>query len=244
MAYIKWSKVEKRENSNKKLDGDGIFMKFKEGKFRVRCLGEPYEFYQVFIPKKFTKTERDVPVTTPDDDDNPLVKLGFNPTKKLAINVLDRKDENKLKIMRIGPAVYNHIANYFEETGTDPCDKKDGPDILISVEDPGGQARQRKYTVTFLQPTKITKEEAKAIVDAGGLHDLAKHFKASTTEEIEELIDKYELGSVDGSANFDDEDGGQKGSSRSSAKDNDDDDDDDVGAEAGAGDDDDDDYSF
>jgi hypothetical protein len=206
MAYIQWSKLEKRDNGGGGSNGDGIFLKFGPGKFRVRLLGEPYEYEQLFISKKNTTSERDIPVISPGDDSDPLRKMGYNATPKLAVNVLDRKDDNKLKIMRVGPSVYNHIKSYYEETGVDPSDPKKGPDLLISVDDPNGNPRQRKYTVTFLQATKITREEASKIKEEGGLHKLEKYFKAATTEEIEELISKFNISSVNGDASFDDDD--------------------------------------
>lgn len=220
MAYIEWSKIEKRENTGGNGDG-GIFLKFKEGKFRVRCIGQPFFYEQIFIPKKVTGTDRDVPVISPGKDDDPLVRLGYNPSERVAVNVLDRKDGNKLKIMRVGPSVFNHIVSYYEETGVNPCDNKKGPDMLITVEDPGGNPRQRNYTVTFLPPAPLKKDEAKKIKEDGGLHDLEKYFKPTPIKEIEELIKEHGIGSVNGEADFDDQD------SDTSAEDGDDDDDED-----------------
>lgn len=226
MAYIKWSKIEKRESGNSGGGDGGIFLKFKEGKFRVRCVGEPFFYEQIFIPKKVTGTDRDIPVISPGKDEDPLVRLGYSPSERVAVNVLDRKDENKLKIMRVGPSVFNHIVNYCEETGVEPGDPKQGPDILITVEDPGGNPRQRKYTVTFLPPTPLKKTEAKKIKDDGGLHDLEKYFKSTPVEEIEELIAEYGIGAVEGEADFDDDDADV--TADNDADDGDDDDDDDY----------------
>jgi hypothetical protein len=235
MGYIEWKSIETRETRNDSND-EGIFLKFAPGKFKVRCIGKPYFFEQTFLPKKVTGTERDIPLISPGKDNDPLIKLGFNPAEKIAVNVLDRKDGNKLKVMRIGPSIYSHIVNYHEETGVNPCDPKNGPEMLITVEDPGGNPRQRKYSVTFLQACPIKKEEAAKIKsEYNGLYDLEKLFQPASVEEIEKMIEKYGLGTVDGNAEFD----GNKAS--------DGDGDDDVAPdfeESGDNDDDDDDISF
>jgi len=193
-GYIEWSSVEKREEKPSNGSGsDDIWVKFAPGKFRFRLLGEPFFYDQCFISKKDTGDGKVIPVISPGSDHNPLVPLGFKESERAAMNVLHRDDGSKLKAIRVGPTVFDHIVNYAHETGINPAHPKDGIDILVVVEDPNGDPFKRKYTVTPLNNTPLTKAEVKKIKEEGGLHDLKKLCASMPTEKIQELIDKYNL---------------------------------------------------
>jgi len=212
LGLVDWSKVEVREGGNSGgSGGDSIFLRFGPGKFKVRCIGQPYFFLQTFIPKKLTGAEKDIAVISPGEDEDPLIKMEIVPQQRGAINILHRDDGNKLKVMRFGAAIYKHIRNYAVETGIDPSDLKKGIDFLITVTDPGGNPRNRQYTITPLNATPITKEEAKQIKAEGGMRDLEKFFAPTPLEKINEYIEQYDLAEktskVDGgSTDFDDSD--------------------------------------
>lgn len=194
VGFVDWTKVEVRESTNtSRGDGDSPYLRFGPGKYKVRCLGQPYFFLQTFIPKKLTGAEKDIAVISPGEDEDPLMKLEIMPQQRGAINVLHRDDGNKLKVMRFGSAIYKHIRNYAVETGIDPADLKTGIDFLITVVDPGGNPRQRQYTVTPLNATPISKEEAKQIKEAGGLYSLEKLFAPTSVDKINEYIEQYDL---------------------------------------------------
>jgi hypothetical protein len=212
VGLVDWSKVEVKEKSNFSADGDSIFLKFGPGKFKVRCIGQPYFFLQTFNPKKLTGAERDIAVISPGDDKDPLIKLGITPQQRGAINVLLRgstkEAPSEMKVMRFGASVYKHIRNYAVETGIAPSHLKAGIDFLINVEDPGGNPRNRQYSVTALNNTPITAEEATYIKGLGGMHDLTKFFSPTHLEKINEHIEQYGLAEssskVDGEAEFED----------------------------------------
>ena len=194
LGYVDWSQFEGKEDSKGgKGNADSIFLKFKPGKHRVRLLGKPYAFLQTFIPKKLTGLDKDLAITSPGPDNDPLMKLNVNPQQRWAINVLHRDDGNKLKIMRFGAAVYKHIHDYAAETGIDPADIKKGIDIVINVTDPGNNPRNRQYTVTPLNNTPIKKTEADKIKTDGGLYELKKYFSPTPIEKINEYIEQYNL---------------------------------------------------
>lgn len=194
VGFVDWGKVEVREEKGSGKSGAGsIFLNFGPGKYKIRCLGQPYFFLQTFISKKITGADKDIAVISPGADEDPLIKLNIEPQQKGAINVLHRDDGNKLKVMRFGSAIYKHIRNYAVETGIDPADIKKGIDFVITVSDPGGNMRNRQYVVTALNNTPITKEEASKIKADGGLHDVEKLFAPTPLEKINEYIEQYDL---------------------------------------------------
>jgi len=193
VGYVDWSDVEVRSSSDSRGDGENVYLKFGPGKFKVRCIGKPYFFLQTFISKKITGSDKDIAVISPGDDKDPLIRMNINPQQRGAMSILHRDDDNKLKIMRFGAAIYKHIKNYAVETGIDPADIKKGIDLLITVVDPGGNPRQRQYSVTPLNPTPLTKSEADAIKNAGGLHELDKIFAPTSLEKINEIIVENDL---------------------------------------------------
>ena len=203
-GYIDWKGMEKRETNSGGNGEDSIFLKFAPGKYRIRLVGKPYFYEQSFIPKAQTGAEADIPVISPGKDEDPLIPLGIIPTEKAICNLINRKEGGKLQVVRMGPSIFNNVVNYAHETGVDPASTKEGVDMLITVEDPKGNKRQRKYNVTFLQATPLTKEEVAKIKADGGLHDLEKLCKPNTVEEINELIKKYSLGKAGTKADFDD----------------------------------------
>lgn len=234
VGFVDWSQVEVRdEKGYGKLGANSTLLNFSPGKFKIRCLGQPYFFLQAFIPKKLTGAEKDIAIISPGPDEDPLIKLHIEPQQRGVINVLHRDDGSKLKVMRFGSAIYKHIRNYAIETGIDPSDPKSGIDFLITVSDPGGNPRNRQYVVTPLNATPITKEEAKKIKEAGGLFDVEKMFVPTSIEKINEYIEQYNLvekcSSISGDgANFEDE-RKAKSSKKAESKENDND------SDAGAG---------
>ena len=202
-GYLDWNKVEQRKSNNNSDSNkrDVEYVKFKDGRYKLRLLNQAYFYDQHFLSKDVTGTKNDIPVISPGRDEDPLIPLGFNPSPKCAVNVLDRKD-GKLKVMRVGPTVYDAFITYAQEMEVNPGDPKEGPDFLITVDDSKG-ARQRKYTVMPMKISPLTKDEAKAIKEAGGLHDLEKVCESTSVEEIEKIISKYNITS-NGGASFDD----------------------------------------
>jgi len=239
VGHVDWTKVETRESSaSSSSGGDTTYINFSPGKFKVRLIGKSHFYLQTFIPKKLTGTEKDIAIISPGDDNDPLIKLKILPQQKCAMNVLHRNDENKHKVMRFGASIFQHIKNYAVEAGIDPTDLKKGIDFLITVEDPGGNPRNRKYSVTPLNCTPITKEEAAKIKENGGLYELEKLFSPTPVEKINEYISKYNLAEKVAKANGESiefEDGAALSSSKKSSSSGgesessgDDDDDDDV----------------
>lgn len=159
-GYVGWGNV--GSTKRKVQDGDKRFLehvKLEEGTpRRLRLVAKPYKFWRHYDP---------IMAISPGFEQDVCWQAGHRPRERYAILVLDRTDENKLKILEGGPAIFNEFKSYFELTqGKDPGGK-DGPDWLIKVEIPSRMKdgrpvkdkRQTKYHVMRDEKAPFTKEE-------------------------------------------------------------------------------------
>lgn len=154
----------------------------KPGKYTVRPVGPHIKCRKLFKPYKATLKDED-------KDSDPAWKAGFFPSKRYAINVIDRAD-GKLKILEKGATVFKGFANYKAIFDKNPSDVKVGADFVINVVVPkkNGQPNKLKteYTVTHLKETPLTAEEVSMIKEQK-LWPLTEIFRPTPLEKRMEM---------------------------------------------------------
>lgn len=168
---------EKPNNTGKKA----VYMKFDgPGDYQVRFLGSFVKFLRHNDP-----FERARVITHPSyKDQDPAWAAGFVPRETYAIHVLDRRD-GIIKILEKGNSIFKHLGKYKKLTNVDPSGKT-APDFIISVEWPGGNKMQAKYTVT---PMPTSSELTAGEIDnfKKNLVKLDEMYKSTSLEKIAEL---------------------------------------------------------
>lgn len=145
------------QNSSNSGERKSRFLKLQAGnKYRVRLIDKPLHYFQFWEP---------IIVRSPGTDENgnvvcPLMQMGEVPKDRYAIWVMDRNDDNYLKIMDFPPSLFNYFKTWHEATGQNPGGKQ-GCDWQITVKAPqGGQKKQyTKYEALALDRTPFSEEE-------------------------------------------------------------------------------------
>jgi len=190
MPTVDWSVIGSQSKRNG--NGESSFLRLQEGKYRVRLLGKPFQFWQHFEPAAV--------ICEGSAESCPICKTGNLPKLRYAVNCIDRAD-GKIKILTGGSQIFDVFKEYSTEVG-DPG-KKEGPDFSIKVEVPGGNKRQTKYKTSTLDKNTITEDEKKLIDGGSGLHKLEEILKAKTAEEIVAVLEKKDGGGSGGSDDID-----------------------------------------
>jgi len=160
-------------------DTKNKYMSLSEaGNYRVRLVGNHVKFYRHWSPVKAI-THYDY------KSKDPAWQAGFYPSKRFAINVIDRSD-GQLKILEKGAQVFQAFSEYKSLFDKNPAGK-DGPDFNIKVEIPGGDKRSTKYTVTHLDSAPFTEAEKAMIRE--NIFDLPKIYKSTPLDKIQEQWD-------------------------------------------------------
>jgi len=188
-GYVGWGEVGVRPGKNGSGDGDKKtlpYLKLEEGSkpYRIRLVHKPYRFFSHFDV---------IRAISPGLDNDVCWQAGNSPRERYAILVLDRNDENKLKILEAGPAVFNEFKAYFELSGKDPG-AVDGPDWLVQVKIPvtvkDGRSfkdkRKTKYHVMKDEKSSFTEEEKQYIKD--NWVELSKMKSPTSPEMIKEMF--------------------------------------------------------
>lgn len=124
-----------------------------------------------------------------DKNDKELAKeIGAKP--RIFFNILDREDDNKVKILGAGNMIFKDLLKYFaDEDWGDLTDPKTGHDVVINKT---GEKMDTVYTVMPKpKPTKMG-------VDDVELHDLAEIAEGSvfTNDEQERILDGTPLDDI------------------------------------------------
>lgn len=172
-------KERKASSDSQSGDSQNKYMKLsEEGNYKVRLVGPHVKFYRHWSPIRG--------ITHYDYKSNdPAWQAGFYPSKRFAINVIDRSD-GQLKILEKGSQIFKVFADYKGLFDKNPAGKA-GPDFNIKVEIPGGNKRQTTYTVTHLDSAPFTEEEVAMIKE--NMFDLAKLYKSTPLEKLQEQWD-------------------------------------------------------
>ena len=172
----------------------------KPGKYVVRLVGSHVRCRKHFKPYRITIQENE-------KDIDPAWQAGFYPSKRFAVNVIDRAD-GKLKVLEKGPQVFKAFAAYKAATDIDPSGAE-GPNFAITVKVPKGDngepnIMKTEYSVVALEKAPLTDEDKKVVckLDENGeivkddkgkpvsnLYQLRDIYKSTPAEKIQELWD-------------------------------------------------------
>lgn len=185
------------DESNTKKQGSGKgkggtdFLKLEAGKkYKIRLIGSPYRYFQHWEPVSCRSPEKDAAGNIID----PLMLKGFQPRERYSIWVLDREDQNKLKLMDFPPTLYESFVEWKLAFNKEPGGS-DGPDWSIKIEiPPGGTKRQQRYKAIALDRVAVTEEERAVIKEAKIKDRLLELRKPNTPEEINAMLAKKDGG--------------------------------------------------
>lgn len=155
----------------------------KPGKYMIRPVGPHIKCRKLFKPYRATLQDSD-------RDSDPAWGAGFFPSRRYAINVIDRAD-GKLKVLEKGASVFKHFANYKATVGKNPSDAKEGSDFVVTVtipKGPNGEPNKLKteYLVMPIRETPLSKEEAD-MIRSQKLWPLTEIYKSTPLEKRQEM---------------------------------------------------------
>lgn len=191
MAMVEWDDIEppkKGFGSGKKSGSNaGRFKKLEANSTnRVRPVFKPIRFY-----KYFNRKDGQLRSAITEDPDTCTVKAKYpdlRAQKRYACLILDRDDENKLKILE-GPAtLFDNFKAFKKMAKEDPGGPKGG-DFEIKVICPNGKKdRDTTYEVDFVEAVPFTEEEKNFIREHKEEYDLEEIFQALEPDRIEQLL--------------------------------------------------------
>jgi hypothetical protein len=133
-----------------------MFLKLEVNKkYKIRLVSKPLAYYQHWEPVICRSPGIDKATGQVID---PLMLQNFEPKLRYAIWVLDRNDNNQLKIMDFSPTLYDKFVNWKTTFNDDPGGAN-GPDWVIEGKCPGSDKRRTKWEATHLDRTPYTAEE-------------------------------------------------------------------------------------
>ncbi len=183
---------EKTANTSKYGEDSSQFLKLKAGEsYKVRLVGRPVGYLQHWEPVICRSPGKD-PETKQIID--PLMLKGHEPKERYAIWVLDRKDNNALKVMDFPGSLLDKFVKWKDEFQDEPGGQK-GPDWKITLTVPPGADKKRtQYDAMNLDRTGFTQEELDLFKKMGGGEGLraklAEFRRDHTPEEINEMLAK------------------------------------------------------
>ena len=163
------------------------YLALEEGKtFKIRLIDKPYKFYRHYEV---------IRAISPGFEKDVCWQAGHTPRERYAILVLDRNDENRMKLLEGGPLIFKEFKSYYELTNGKNPGGLDGPDWLISVKVPtrtkdGRQfkdKRKTEYHVMRDDTSKFTKEEMAFIKE--NWVELAKQYQPTSPELVTEMFE-------------------------------------------------------
>lgn len=160
-------------------DKGSLFLRLQEGKYRVRLISKPVRYLQHWEPI------RAISPGVGDDGTiiDPLMALGHQPKPRYSIWVLDRDDENRLKIMDFPQSLCNVFSQWKQGFGDEPGGRE-GPDFQISVTAPKGRNQYKKYEAMAFDRTPFTDEEMQRIKEGNLKERILEYRRSDTPEEI------------------------------------------------------------
>jgi len=172
---VKWNN---EVGDNSQSDNRIEYMKLVPSvKHVIRPVGFPVEFW-----KFFNRTDDGMRIAITDDPQI-LQRYDLEPSRRYAINVIDRAD-GQLKVLEFPYTIYQSLCKYKEMTNEDPGGNN-GADF--SILKTGSGKKGTKYEVKKVKETKFTREEAAMIKDKG-LYKLPELFKAVPADKIEGVL--------------------------------------------------------
>lgn len=176
-----------------KAGGGSLFLKLESGKeYKVRPVGEAVQFYKIFINGINRSVNIDVNPPSLVNDIAALLSEHFGqeikPQMRYAIKVLDRDDNNRVKILESSATIFKMMATWSKGSDMKVGSSKAG-DWIITAE---GVKPQIKYNASFLKNTPITEAEVKMISELKGKpeYDLSKVYDSVTLENVLEKLNQ------------------------------------------------------
>ena len=146
----------------------------------IRPLGLPVCFHKYFVKDSTGKPRSAI---TNDPSTCPVaMNHGLKPSKRYAINVIDRKD-SKVKVIEGPNSIFKAFRQYFEETTRNPGGANSGADFKISVT---GTGEETRYETKFVKRTPLTDDE-KAMVHSN-IYDLTALYAETPKDRIEKYL--------------------------------------------------------
>ena len=176
------------DGSDKKprFENKATWMKMGPGKYTVRLVGKYVKFLRhgdVFGPKTRVITHEDY------RNEDPAWKAGWYPRETYAIHVIDRAD-GKVKLLEKGNSIFKYFAQYKNVKGVNPA-AREALDFIISVEWPGGDRRQAKYSVFPGKENTLTDAEMEMVKQNAA--PLQTMYKTTPLETIKQMWENVPL---------------------------------------------------
>lgn len=185
--FVDWEDVETTTKGRKSggSGGGGKFLRLEANTTHtVRPVHKPIMFYKIFnrVGKRLNSAnvEEDtkIPNSYPD----------LKPSRRFAIVVFDRDDDNKLKILEFGSTVFEAFRYYKKMAKAEPGGN-DGGDFEIKVDCPNGKKdRDTTYNVEFKERKEFTDEERAIIKESKEEFALKTIFAAMSDEDAEKRL--------------------------------------------------------
>ena len=195
-SFIDWDDVDttKRGKGRSGGGGGGKFMRLEANQtHRIRPIHKPVMFYKFYHTAngQFRTAIIESPEKSSLKEKHPQLR----PSRRFAMVVFDRDDDNKMKILEFGSTVYEKFKSYKQITKEEPGGANGG-DFNITVECPNGKKdRDTTYDVQFAERCDFSDEERELIQaeqaarkEDKGDYDLKKIFRPMSDEEVEEKL--------------------------------------------------------
>jgi len=184
VGYADWADVATpKNNNNSNSDATRLaYLTITEGEqSRVRLIGHPYPFKKHYKP---------IRATSPGLEEDVCWQAGNVPGDRYIIHVLDRNDDNQIKLLEGGSLLFGVFKNYYTITGNEPGGAV-APDFVISKEVPMKDGkkdfRSTKYPCMNLEAVALTAEE-QTYIDENAL-DLKEKIKPTDPAIIAEMFE-------------------------------------------------------
>jgi hypothetical protein len=157
------------------------FMKLKEGKSRVRVLGNPVQFYVHWIETPDGQKRK---INSPISDPKlvkQLVDNGFKRQARWIVKVLDRSDGG-VKLLEVSSQIFNGIKTLVQDEEWGPVTSYD---VIIKRGSPG---QQPLYQVTPCPKSPLDVEAKSALQAFNDRVDLTKLTQPAEPEKVREEL--------------------------------------------------------
>lgn len=169
--------------------GKSDFMKLKEGKNRVRVLGNPTQYYIHWVETPDGKKKK---VNSPIGDPKlvkQLIDNGFKRQTHWIVKVLDRTD-GEMKLLEIGSQIYNGIKALVQDEEWGPVTSYD---VTVTKGKPG---QQPLYQVNPCQKSPLDVETKAALQEFNERVDLTKITQPADPAKVREDMGWFEKASA------------------------------------------------
>lgn len=164
--------------------GKGNFLNLVSGnQYRVRPIGQPVIMHKYFRTDENGKTRTAI-TADPESCSVAQKHPDLKPTTRYGVYVIDRNDDNKVKVMEFPQSVFNAFGQWAQNMKIKPGGKE-AFDWSINVT---GAGLKKRYNASALEKTPLTQEEISAYKEAVEQNPLDSVFAPDSDEEIEKKL--------------------------------------------------------